>query len=193
MTIVGRPLSHESARGHVTGEALYTDDLASRFPRLLHAWPVLARHAQDRLRRLDVEPALAEAGVVTVLTRDDVPGEGDSGANRHDEPLFPAEVMYHHQPVAWVLAEGADAARRGAAEVAADYAPLPAILTIEDAIGAGSYLTDEHRLVRGDVSSLEKCAVRFTGELKIGGQEHFYLETQAAISWIDEPGCMSVK
>src|SRR5262245_42095673 len=173
MTIVGRPLSHESARGHVTGEALYTDDLVSRFPRLLHAWPVVAPHAHARLTRLDVRPALAEAGVVTVLTRDDVPGEGDSGANRHDEPLFPSEVLYHHQPVAWVLAEGVEAARRGATEVVADYAPLPAILTIEDAIDAGSYITDEHRLVRGDVSSLETCAIQFTGELKIGGQEHF--------------------
>ena len=42
MTIAGKPLPHESARGHVTGDALYTDDLLGRFPNVLHAWPVTA-------------------------------------------------------------------------------------------------------------------------------------------------------
>ena len=80
--------------------------------------------------------------MVTVLTRRDVPGEADTGANRHDEPLFPAEVLFHRQPVAWVLADTLEAARRGAARVTRRYEPLPAILTIEQAIEAGSFLTD---------------------------------------------------
>ena len=50
-------------------------------------------------------------GVVTVLTQADVPGEGNSGANRHDEPLFPTEVLFHHQPIAWVLGDTLEAAR----------------------------------------------------------------------------------
>ena len=86
--------------------------------------------------------ALEEPGVMTVLTQADVPGEGDSGANRHDEPLFPTEVLFYHQPVAWVLGETLDAAQRGAARVTAEYEPLPAILTIEEAIEAGSFLTE---------------------------------------------------
>jgi xanthine dehydrogenase large subunit len=192
MTITGQPLPHESSRGHVTGDALYTDDLAGRFPNLLHAWPVLAPHAHALVTLLDPSGALEEPGVVIVLTDADVPGEGNSGANRHDEPLFPTEVMYHHQPVAWVLAESLDAARRGAARVTAEYAPLPAILTIEEAIDAGSFLTEEHRIASGDVSGLETSALHFSGELKIGGQEHFYLETQAALAWIDEAGFVAL-
>src|ERR1700722_193399 len=105
MKIAGNPMPHESAQGHVTGAALYTDDLVSRFPEALHAWPVMAPHAHARVIELDVSPALRHPGVVTTLTADDVPGEGDSGANRHDEPLFPSEVLYHSQPVAWVLGE----------------------------------------------------------------------------------------
>ena len=89
--------------------------------------------------------------MVTVLTGADVPGEGDTGANRHDEPLFPVEVMFHHQPVAWVLADTLEAARRGAARVQRAYEPLPAILTIEQAIEAGSFLTDPLRIVDGDM------------------------------------------
>src|SRR5438045_7921830 len=91
MSIAGRPVPHESAFGHVTGEALYTDDLLLRFPNLLHAWPVCSPHAHALVTLLDASPALSEPGVVTVLTAADVPGEGDTGSSRHDEPLFPSE------------------------------------------------------------------------------------------------------
>ena len=192
MTTAGRPVPHESARGHVTGAALYTDDLVGRFPDLLHAWPVFAAHPHARLLSLDVAPALEEPGVVTTLTAADVPGEGDSGAARHDEPLFPREVMFYRQPVAWVLADTLEAAQRGAARVTASYEPLRAILTIEEAIEAGSYLTDPFHLSRGDVSVVDASSLRISGELRIGGQEHFYLETQSAIAWIDESGGVAV-
>jgi xanthine dehydrogenase large subunit len=188
VNFAGKAIPHESARGHVTGEALYTDDLLARFPRVLHAWPVLAPHAHALVKSMDASPALAEPGVCTVLTGADVPGEGDSGVNRHDEPLFPAEVMFRHQPVAWVLGETFEAARLGAARVRVEYEPLPAILTIEEAIAAGSFLAGPARLARGDVSAIESSPLRFDGELAIGGQEHFYLETQATIAWIDETG-----
>jgi len=184
---------HESARGHVTGEALYTDDAIARHPGLLHAWPVVAPHAHAMLTSLDTAPALEQPGVVAALTSADVPGEGDTGANRHDEPMFPAEVMYFNQPVAWVLGTSLDAARLGAERVKAVYTPLPAILSIQQAIEAGSYLTGLLRIANGDMSALDASALRLDGEIMIGGQEHFYLETQSAIAWIDETGGVAVQ
>jgi xanthine dehydrogenase large subunit len=193
MTVSGKPVPHESARGHVTGEALYTDDLLGRFPRLLHAWPVLAPHAHALLTNLDVSPALLEPGVVTTLTGSDVPGEGDTGPARRDEPLFPTEVMFHQQPVAWVLGETLEAARRGAARILAEYEQLPAILTIPEAIAAESYLAGPMHLARGDASTIDSSPLYFEGELAIGGQEHFYLETQCAIAWLDETGGIALE
>ena len=105
MKIVGQAVPHESARGHVTGEACYADDLLTRFPNALHAWPVLAPHAHAKLLKLDASPALAEPGVCAVLTGEDVSGENDTGAARHDEPLFPTEVVFHQQAIAWVLGD----------------------------------------------------------------------------------------
>ena len=101
--------------------------------------------------------------------------------------------MFHSQPVAWVLGETLDAARAGAARVRAAYEPLPAILTIEQAIDAGSFLTEPLRLARGDMAALAASPLRVEGELAIGGQEHFYLETQSAIAWLDESGGMAVQ
>src|SRR5437763_15759887 len=164
---------HESARDHVTGAALYTDDLIANFPGILHAWPVLAPHAHALVVRLDATGAMQEPGVVATLTSEDVPGEGDSGANRHDEPLFPAEVTYHSQPVAWVLGETLEAARRGAARVNVEYRALSHILTIEEAIAAGSFHSGPFRIRRGDsAAAIAASTHRRSGELAIGGQEH---------------------
>ncbi|MBV9401334.1 MAG: xanthine dehydrogenase molybdopterin binding subunit [Bryobacterales bacterium] len=193
MKIAGRPEPHESARDHVTGSALYTDDLCRRFPGLLHAWPVCAPHAYAAVKALDFSEALKQPGVVTVLTGADAPGEADSGSNRRDEPLFPTEVMFHGQPVAWVLGESLEAARRGAELARAEYGPLAPILTIEEAIEAGSFLSGPIKMSRGDVSVIERSALRFSGELFIGGQEHFYLETQCAIAWLDESGGIAIQ
>jgi xanthine dehydrogenase large subunit len=185
---------HESAEAHVTGDALYTDDIALRTPGVLHAWPVLAPHAHALVTHLDASPALQISGVVATLTADDVPGENDSGANRHDEPLFPVEVSYHSQPVAWVLGETPEAARIGASRVQAEYRALPAILTIREAIAAQSFHSGPLSIRRGNAAEeIASGCHRISGELSIGGQEHFYLETQCALAWLDSTGGVVVE
>jgi xanthine dehydrogenase large subunit len=185
--IVGKALAHESARAHVTGAALYTDDLPGRLPGVLSAWPVCAPHAHARVTRLETEAAARMPGVHAVLGAGDVPGENDIGPARHDEPLFPSEVMFHSQPVAWVIAESEEQARLAAGEIIVEYEVLPSILTIEQAIAAESFLTDPLVIRRGEAEqALAAAPERLSGELFIGGQEHFYLETQCALALIDE-------
>ena len=186
--VVGLEVPHESAVLHVTGNALYTQDLVGRTPGTLHAWPVQAPHAHALVTALRTGAADKVPGVVKVLTADDVPGLNDAGEH-HDEPLFPAEVMYYGHAVCWVVGETLEAARQGAAAVEVDYEPLPALITVHDAIAAGSYQGHPRTVGRGDAAAgLERAAYRFSGELEIGGQEHFYLETQAALALIDENG-----
>ena len=186
MKVVGRAIPHESAREHVTGRALYTDDLWPRYPQALSAWPVQAPHAHARILRLDTAPAYGVPGVVRVLTAADVPGRNDAGL-KGDEPLFPSEVMYHGQAVCWVLGETEEAARQGAERVEVEYEPLPAILSIAEAIAQGSFQGSRLQARRGDVERglLESPRV-LEGALELGGQEHFYLETQASLALLDE-------
>lgn len=182
-------IPHESARGHVTGEALYTDDLVGQFPGILHAWPVMAPVAHARLSSLNTAAAFNEPGVVAVLTGEDVPGEGNYGVNRRDEPLFPTEIMFYRQPVAWVLGETLEAARRGAERITLEYVALPAILTIPDAIAHDSFHAGPLCTRRGDAAAaIAASPHKVSGELNIGGQEHFYLETQCAIARMDWAG-----
>ncbi|MFO7564175.1 MAG: xanthine dehydrogenase molybdopterin binding subunit [Enhygromyxa sp.] len=193
MTQVGKPIPHESAVGHVSGEARYTDDLLDRHPDALHAWPVLSSHAHAKVLGVDTRAAEALPGVVKVVCAADVPGQNQVGAVAHDEPLFPEEVQHHGQPIVWVLGETLEAAREGAAAVVVEYQPLPAILTMDEALAAGSFLTEPLVIEAGDPRrALATAPRRFAGELQIGGQEHFYLETQAALASLDETGAVFV-
>ncbi len=190
---VGQPLPHEAAVGHVTGAALYTDDLGVRHSNLLHAWPVQAPHTHARVTRLDPSAAWGVPGVVRVLTGADVPGVNDAGV-KHDEPLFPGEVMYHGHPVCWVLGETEDAARLGAAAVAVEYEPLPALVNLRDAVDAASFQGNPLHLRRGNTDEgLRTAAHVFSGETEMGGQEHFYLETHASLATVDEAGQVFVQ
>ena len=109
---VGKAIEHESAALHVTGQALYTDDLIMRTKDVLHAWPVQAPHAKALIKKMDVDPAYAVPGVVRVLTAADVPGVNDAGV-KHDEPLFPDEVRFFGHALCWVLGETLEAGAAG--------------------------------------------------------------------------------
>jgi len=173
---------HESAAGHVSGRALYTDD-QQVVAGMLSCWPVMAPHARARITTLDPSPALVLPGVVTVLTAADVPGTNDSGPVVQDEILLPTdEIFYWGQAVAWVVAEGEEAARLGAEAVVAEYQPLEPILDLHSAIEARSFHGNPQVMGHGSIEShLAKAPHQLSGEVEIGGQDHFYLETHA--SW----------
>ncbi|MER6475081.1 xanthine dehydrogenase molybdopterin binding subunit [Streptomyces filamentosus] len=190
---VGVPMPHESAYQHVTGTALYTDDLVHRTKDVLHAHPVQVMKARGRITALRTGPALAVPGVVRVLTGADVPGVNDAGM-KHDEPLFPDEVMFHGHAVAWVLGETLEAARLGAAAVEVELEELPSLVSLRDAMEAGSYHGARPLMETGDVDAgFADSAHVFTGEFEFSGQEHFYLETHAALALVDESGQLFVQ
>ncbi|MFP5315766.1 MAG: molybdopterin cofactor-binding domain-containing protein, partial [Actinomycetes bacterium] len=191
--VVGIPVSHESVAGHVTGTALYTDDMIVSSSNVLHAWPVQAPHAHSRILDLRTGPALKVPGVVRVLSASDVPGVNDAGI-KHDEPLFPSEVMFYGHAVCWVLGESLEAARLGAEAVEVDYEPLPSIVTLEEAIEAESFQGNRPTVARGEPDkALDSAPHRFSGEFQFSGQEHFYLETHASFAYLDEGGQVFVQ
>ncbi|NJP08681.1 MAG: xanthine dehydrogenase molybdopterin binding subunit [Leptolyngbyaceae cyanobacterium RU_5_1] len=187
MSTVGKRKSHESAEGHVTGKAVYTDE--QRPPvGMLSVYPVLAAHARAKITSIDTSAADEVEGLVTVLTAADVPGENDTGAIAHDEILLPTdEVMYWGQAVAWTVGETEDAARLAAQKITVEYEPLPPVLTIQDAIASDSFHTSPQVIRRGDPNAaLQTADLCLTGEVGVNGQDHFYLETQT--SWVIPDG-----
>ena len=178
---VSHGLKHESAIAHATGTALYTDDQAHRRP-MLEIWPVLSSHAHAKITRMDTSPAEVMPGVVRVLTAKDIPGMNDIGAIRQDEQLLAdGLVCYHGQVCAVVVGRTLEECKAAARAVIIEYDPLEAVRDARDAVAKGSYHTDPHIICRGDVdSALRSSAHTLEGEFDLGGQEHFYLEAQAA-------------
>ncbi|MDH2235919.1 xanthine dehydrogenase molybdopterin binding subunit [Pigmentiphaga sp. GD03639] len=183
---------HEAAHLHVSGRALYVDDVPE--PRgTLFVAPVLSKVAHGRLMNVDASAALAMPGVRRVVTAADLPAANVVGAG-HDEPILPADLIeYLGQPVALVIATGAKAARVAARAVRMEVEPLPAILTIAQALEAESWVLPPVHLVEGDVEAAMAAAPhRLHGEFAVGGQEQFYLEGQIALAMPGEDGTMKV-
>jgi len=185
--VVGLRAAHESAALHVTGAAMYTDDIAEQTHGVLTAWPVQSTNAHAKVT-IDVSGAYDVPGVVRVLTADDVPGLNDAGI-RNDEPLFPSEAMFYGHALVWVLGETQEAARLGAERVTVEYEPLPSLITVQDALEAQSFQGTPRTVQRGDAAAgLAASAHVFEGVTEFGGQEHFYLETHASFAIRDSEG-----
>jgi xanthine dehydrogenase molybdopterin binding subunit len=187
-----RPPPHESGHKHVTGEAMYTDDQTAG-KRMLEVWPVCSPYARAKVLNRDATAARSMPGIRAVLLAEDVPGLNDVGT-KHDEILLPdKDVSYHGQIVALVVGESQEACRAVAEKVVVEYEPLPPMLTLEQAVTARSFHNEPNFIRRGNVnSSLARSPHKLEGTFELGGQEHFYLETQAAWAEPGEDGSMFV-
>ena len=190
---VHQPLPHDSADLHVAGTATYVDDLPEG-PGTLHLAFGLAADGHSRLTGLDLSAIRAAPGVVAIFTAADIPGENNVGPVFHDDRLFAEdEILYPGQPLFVVAATSTRAARVAARLAKVKTEPLPALVTISQALEAGSELETPQRMARGDVqAALGRAAHRLSGTLEMGGQEHFYLEGQAALATPGERGQIHV-
>ncbi len=190
---VHRPLPHDSAHKHVTGEAVYTDDIPE--PRnLLHAYVRLSERAHARIVRLDTRDVHTAPGVAAVMTAAELPASNEIGAVFPGDYVFAEdEVEYCGQALFAVAADSMQRARAAAMLAQVEYANLPAILTIEQALAQKSYVRPSRTFRRGDArTAILRAPRRLRGRLHIGGQDHFYLEGQVAMALPQEDGDMLV-
>ena len=190
---VARPLPHDAARLHVTGQARYVDDIPA--PRgTLHLAFGLSEVARGRIVAMDLGAVRAAPGVVEVLTAADLPGHNDVSPTPafHEEMLSSGEVHYAGQPLFLVAATSHHAARAAARLGRVEIEELPPVLSIDDALAAGDDWRFEEGprvYAKGDVeTALAGASHVVEGCMEIGGQEHFYLEGQAALALPQEAG-----
>ncbi|WP_137896208.1 xanthine dehydrogenase molybdopterin binding subunit [Ramlibacter sp. 2FC] len=180
-TAAGLSHPHESARAQVAGAAHYVDDIPE-IKGTLYAAPILSPVAHGRLKGVDTRAALAMPGVRDVILARDIPGDPILATFSHDEPIFAIDKVEHvGQVVGVVVAETVMQARRAARKVGLDIAELPAILSVQQAIAAESFVLPPVHVKRGDAAgALARAPHRLKGRFEVGGQEHFYLEGQVA-------------
>lgn len=185
----GKSIPHESAAAQVAGAVPYVDDIPE-VKGTLYAAPIMSTVAHGKLLGVDTQAALAMPGVRDVILAHDVPGDPVLATFTHDEPIFASTVVEHiGQVVGLVVADSVMAARRAARQVQLNIEPLPAVLTVQDALKAENYVLPPVFVKRGDAAAaLSRSPHTLSGTLSVGGQEHFYLEGQIAYVLPKEQG-----
>ena len=189
----GRPLPHESAPLHVSGEARFVDD-RPEIEGMLHLAIGGSPCAHGRLRSLDLEAVRAAPGVEAVLTARDIPARNQCGPILEDDPILAEdELRFMGQPLFAVVASSQRLARQAVRKARIEVDPLPLRLEARVAYEAGDFVLPPQRLTRGDAGEgLKSAAIRRCGRFCVGGQEHFYLEGQVAVAAPDEEGGLEV-
>jgi xanthine dehydrogenase large subunit len=176
---------HESGHKHVTGTAEYIDDMPEPAG-TLYAYLGLSERAHAEILSIDFDAVKTTPGVIGILTAADIPGENDvSPAHKHDDPVFATGMVeFHGQPIFAVIAETRDQARRAAAKVRIEYRDLPHVTDVLEAAAANYPLViDPLKLERGDIAAGFAGAKHIVeGEMRIGGQDHFYLEGHISLA-----------
>ena len=192
-TGVGRSVKHDSAQKHVCGEAQYIDDRLE-FPNQLHVYARLSDRAHAKIIRVDTSPCYAIDGVRLVITHHDIPGLKDIGPLLPGDPLLAIDtVEFVGQPILAVAACDLDTARTAAMAAIIEYEDLEPVLDVVEALRKKHFVLDSHTHRRGDsANALAHAEHRLQGTLHIGGQEHFYLETQISSVMPTEDGGMIV-
>ena len=187
-------VTHDSARKHVMGSALYVDDIPQP-ARLLHCYIGTSSIAHGRITKMGLSSVRGYPGVVKIMTATDIRGSNQiSPIHMDDEPVLSnGLVQFVGQPIFAVLAESRSAARHAAQLAEIEYEELPAILDIKTALAEQSFVLDPQCLKRGDSqAALANAPNRLHGQVDIGGQDHFYLEGHVSMALPGEDGDMLV-
>uniref|UniRef100_A0A667H7G0 FAD-binding PCMH-type domain-containing protein n=1 Tax=Lynx canadensis TaxID=61383 RepID=A0A667H7G0_LYNCA len=180
--MVGRPLPHLAAAMQASGEAVYCDDIP-RYENELSLRLVTSTRAHAKIKSIDTSEAQKVPGFVCFISADDVPGSNITGIG-NDEMVFAKDkVTCIGHIIGAVVTDTREHAQRAAQAVRITYEDLPAIITIEDAIAKDSFYEPELKIEKGNLTKgFSEADNIVSGELYIGGQEHFYLETHCTIA-----------
>ena len=191
---MNKAIPHDSAKLHVTGAARYVDDIPIP-AKTLHLAFGLSNIAKGKIKSIDLSAVREAPGVADIILSHDLPFKNDVAPNANDEPLLAdMNVNFIGQPIFIVAANSHTEARYAAKLAIIEYTEEKPILSINEAINLNSRFEDGPRIYKkGDIlSALKAAPMTLEGKLELGGQEHFYLEGQAAIASPQDDGEMVI-
>ena len=181
--IFTKNIEHESAVKHVTGKAIYTDDI-SEPKNLLHAVIGYSNCSKGVIKKIDYKDVLSSEGVVDIITEKDIEGINDVGPIFKGDKIFTSKnIEYYGQPIFAVIAKTNNLAKKAALKVKIDLKISKPIVSIEEALKKKSFVLKPKHLTRGNIKDgFKKSDIILKGKLYSGGQDHFYLEGQIAMT-----------
>ncbi|MGV8838714.1 MAG: molybdopterin cofactor-binding domain-containing protein [Bauldia sp.] len=178
---------------HFTGKGRFTADLDDA-PGTLHLAIGRAPVSAGRITRLDLDDVRKAAGVVAVLTADDIPARRYWNAAA-DLPLIAgSEVGFHGEVLFVVVADTRAAARRAALLARIGASPAIPLIDLDDALAHDATLLPDQVLARGDApAEIQRCDRRLIGQLRVGGAAHFDAEPHVAVAVPTESGGVLIR
>ena len=210
-TAVGHSFERLDAAEKVTGEAQYVDDLYR--PGMLYGAIVGSAYAHAEIRGYKLDAARAIPGVAAIITSEDFSSARTGAFCKDEVPLARGKTIYLGEPVAAVAARDAETARQAAQAIEIDYEPLPAVLTIDDALAANAPLIHEDlanyvkiapsfsngnvlwqcRISEGDVDTAwPQCDIVVEDVFTTAAQHHMYMEPCGALAEVDRGGRLTI-
>jgi len=171
---------HESGAKHVSGRALYVDDISEPAGTLYGAigW---SKKAHAIIKKMNLNEVIKSEGVIAVVTSQDIEGRNDVGPVYDGDPIFPKKVEYYGQPLFAVAAKTTELARKAVLKVKISYKNLKPITTIKEALKKKSFVLKEKIIKKGEaIKAIGSSVNRLKGNFTTGSQEHFALEGQTA-------------
>jgi len=179
-TFINEKRPHESGIKHVSGRALYTDDLPES-PGTLFGAIGWSKKARAIIKKMNLEEVIKSEGVTAVVTSSDITGRNDVGPVYDGDPIFPKKAEYYGQPLFAVAAKTTEQARKAVLKAKITYKTLKPVTTIKEALKKKSYVLKEKIIKKGDATkAIENSVNRLNGSFTTGSQEHFALEGQTA-------------
>ena len=172
---------HDSASKHVSGHAIYTDDIKEPYE-TLHGAIGYSKKAHAIIKKIDLSEVWKSEGVISIIGHNDIPGRNDVGPVFDGDPIFPSKkVEYYGQPLFAVAATSTELARRAVIKAKISYKDLKPIVTIQEALSKKKFIFKGKKIKRGNPSEkISKSKNYLKGNFTTGSQEHFYLEGQVA-------------
>jgi len=166
---------------HVRGESVYLDDIPE-LKGTLHAIVYDSQIAHGKITSLDISQAQISEGVVKVIISKDIPGENQIGGIIPDEQLLADDIVdFAGMPIAIIVAESIECARKALKKITVTIEPLPVITDPREAARQNKLIVPPRTFSIGDSSSAwNECEYIYEGIAESGGQEHLYIETQGA-------------
>ncbi len=190
---IAKSMKNIDSANHVTGKSIYVDDIPVRVG-TLYACAYGSPMAHGKIKNVDTKAAAEHAGVYSIITHKDIPGENQIGGIIQDEPLLAeGEVHFQGQPIVLVIAETEAIAHAAVKKIKVEIDPLPVIVDPREAFAKGELLSTPRTFSLGDTKkAFAKCAHVFEGQAESGGQEHLYIETQGAYAYPTEHGSVRI-
>ncbi len=189
---VGKNTPHDSSRGHVTGTSVFIDDRPLQKMEVF-VLPIGVPCAAGRLKSIDASEALKQPGILAAFTAKDLP-HNRWGTIVQDQPiLVDDQVGYYDEPAVLLVADNQEAFLRARSMVKIEVEKRPAILSIDEAIAQNNFIYKANPFKCGDADkAMAEAPHKLAGVFECGGQEHFYMESQACIAYPLEDGQIEI-